>query len=117
MYHQKSPAFTNCYYYNGHYHLLQYLVSVYLVVNKKRVTTIPFEVIPVFIYPVLLSGWLFTRSRHQIKYFESRLELLFKLMGIIIEGAEVGTGSAPANVSFIGNLTHCLKCLGRSDRT
>ena len=37
-------------------------------------------------------------------------------MGIIIEGAEVGTGSAPANVNFIGNLTHCLKCLGRSEQ-
>ena len=97
--------------------MLQYLVSVYLVVNNKRVTTNHFEVIPVFIYPVLLSGWLFTRSRHQIKYFESRLELLFKQMGIIIEGAEVGTGSAAANVNFIGNLNHCLKCLGRSDRT
>ena len=81
MFHQKSPAFTNCYYYNERYHLLQYLVFVYLVVNKKRVTTNPCEVIPVFIYPVLLSGWLFTRSRHQIKYFESRLELLFKQMG------------------------------------
>ena len=37
-------------------------------------------------------------------------------MGIIIEGAEVGTGSAPTNVNFIGNLNHCLKCLARSEQ-
>ena len=70
-------------------------------------------VILVFMYPVWFTGWPEHRRRRQIKYFESRLELLLKQMGIIIEGAEVETGSASANVSFIGNLTHCL---GLSER-
>ena len=114
-FHQKSLAFFDCYCYISIicFNILYLCTWLYLnIIEDWRYKTFLLGKTRIFIYPVMLIEWLFTRSRHQIKYFESRLELLFKQMGIIIiiEGAEVGirTGSASPNVSFIGNLTQCL---------